>query len=381
MKKQIINSPNILVSALVLNFIIIALWLSACSENKKPIKVGFSGCLTGKLSDLGIAGRNGALLAVEEINESGGIKGRPIELIVKDDKHDADTAIKVDKELIKEGVVAIIGHMTSTMSMAVVPTINKEKIVMISPTTSTNKLTGIDDYFFRVTTPSRKKTDHFADHAFHKMGIKTLAFLYDLSNKDYTEGWYRNFKTEFEKIGGDIIHTATFTSGQNIDYLNISQSVIKANPAAMLIVGGAMDTAMICQQLRKMDFNRPIMAAGWSYTNELIKHGGSAVEGIIFTDEFNNQSKNERYIEFKTKFKERFGKESGFAAISSYESIQLLINALRSADSFDDLKRHIQKQTMLEGVQGAIKMDHYGDGWRKFVRTIVENGKFVTVDE
>ncbi len=378
MKNLKINSSNILASVLVLIFITTGLWLSACSENKKPIKVGFSGGLTGKLSDLGIAGRNGALLAVEEINASGGINGRPVEFIIKDDKQDADTAIRVDKELINEGVTAIIGHMTSSMSMAVLPMINKEKIVMISPTTSTNKLTGIDDYFFRVMPPNRKKIDHFANYAFNKMGIKNLVFLYDLSNKTYSEGLYSIFKSGFEKAGGKIVRTATFTSGQNIDYSGIAKSVIKASPDAILIVSGAMDAAMICQQLRKTDFDKPILADGWSHTNELIKHGGSAVEGVIFTNDFNNQSKNNKYIEFKTKFKDRFGIESDFASTGGYDAIQLLANVLRGADSFDDLKQHIQKQKRLEGLQGVIEIDRYGDSSRDFFMVRVENGKFVT---
>ncbi|MBW1797231.1 MAG: ABC transporter substrate-binding protein, partial [Deltaproteobacteria bacterium] len=94
-------------------------------ENKKPVKVGFVGGLTGRLSYLGTAGRNGVILAVEEINEAGGINGRPVELITRDDGHDPKVAVKVDRELIGEGVVAIIGHMTSSMSMAALPLINK----------------------------------------------------------------------------------------------------------------------------------------------------------------------------------------------------------------------------------------------------------------
>ncbi|MEW5815083.1 MAG: ABC transporter substrate-binding protein [Spirochaetota bacterium] len=129
-----------------------------CTE-KNPIKIGFAGGLTGIHSDLGIAGRNGALLAVEEITSAGGIKGRPVVLITKDDQQDPVAALKVDKELIDEGVVAIIGHMTSVMTMSVIPFINKSEILMISPTTSTNELTNIDDYFFRTLPANKDETD------------------------------------------------------------------------------------------------------------------------------------------------------------------------------------------------------------------------------
>ena len=127
----------------ILIIIILGSGLTGC-DNNKPIKVGFVGGLTGRLSDLGIAGRNGVIMAIEEINKAGGINKRPIELITKDDKQDPEVAVNVDKELIDEGVVAIIGHMTSAMSIAALPLINKKQILMISPTTSTNKLFGIE---------------------------------------------------------------------------------------------------------------------------------------------------------------------------------------------------------------------------------------------
>lgn len=131
-----------------------------CSK-KKPVKIGFAGTLTGRLSDLGTAGRNGVMLAVEDINKSGGINGHPVELLIRDDKHDPLVSREVSQDLVNEGVVAIIGHMTSVASVASVPVVNKENVVMISPTTSANDLTGIDDYFFRVYSPSRFEINWF----------------------------------------------------------------------------------------------------------------------------------------------------------------------------------------------------------------------------
>lgn len=111
---------------------------------KKPVKIGFIGGLTGRVADLGTSGRDGVLLAVEEQNGKGGINGSPIELIIKNDRHDAETAKKVAMKLIDEGVTAVIGNMTSSMSVVTVPLINEHKVLMISPTTSTNSLTGQD---------------------------------------------------------------------------------------------------------------------------------------------------------------------------------------------------------------------------------------------
>lgn len=143
-------------------------------------KIGFSGTLTGRGTEFGTRDRNAAQLAVYEINKNGGIKGRPLVLITKDDKNDPDTARKVDQELIDAGVVAIIGHPTSHMTLASVALMNTIKMLMISPTTSTTNLTGIDDYFIRVTPDNRAIAHEHADYTYHALKSKN-AVLRDRS--------------------------------------------------------------------------------------------------------------------------------------------------------------------------------------------------------
>lgn len=91
----------------------------ACSQ--EPILIGFSANLTGTYSDLGVQGRNGASLALERINEEGGVAGRKLRLLARDDGNTAQQARQADRDLIANGVVAIIGHMTSAQSQAALP--------------------------------------------------------------------------------------------------------------------------------------------------------------------------------------------------------------------------------------------------------------------
>lgn len=124
MKENRLKTIGVTFVALI-PILILVLSGGGCDRNE-PIKLGFVGGLTGRNSNLGVAGREGALLAVEQANEKGGIKGRQIRLIVKNDEQNSDVALKVDKELIEEGAVAIVGHMTSSMSLAAVPLMNDE---------------------------------------------------------------------------------------------------------------------------------------------------------------------------------------------------------------------------------------------------------------
>ena len=347
-----------------------------CKKKENPIKVGFVGGLTGRLSDLGTEGRNGVILAVEKINSSGGINGRPVKLITKDDKQNAEVTLRVDRELVDEGVVAIIGHMTSTMSMVALPFVNKQKILMISPTTSSNELMGIDDYFIRVIPPNKSETDHLARHAFNVMGLKKMAAIYDLSNRANTEEHFNNFKEEFEGLGGKINHLETFSSGKSMDFVKATDSLLKQDPDGVLIATGAPDVAMISQRIRMNGSKVPIFSCGWAMTAALIHDGGPAVEGVVFSQLFDRESRQKTYLEFKKRFEERFGEAPNFAAAHGYEAALALFKALSKNADPQELKATILQQNTIEGLQGDFKVDKYGDPQRKRLLITVKNGQF-----
>ncbi len=364
---------------LILASTILLAGLAGCGENKEPIKIGFVGALTGRLSDLGMSGLSAVTLAVDEVNNKGGVNGRPVKLIVKDDQQDLDVAVKVDRELIDEGVVAIIGHITSAPTVAAVPLMNREKMLMISPSASTNKLTGRDDYLLRITAPSRTQGDHIAGCLYREMGMKNVSAAYDLSNRAFAEGLYRIFKSEFEDMGGAVVHTETFSSGREVPYLKIAGNMLQSAPEALLIIAGALDTAMICQQLKKLGSTRPIVSSGWAGTSDLLQKGGRAVEGMIISQPVDNDCREKEYLEFKQQLNKRFGIYPDFAAIYSYEAAQILFHALAETDDETELKDIILKKGVFDGLQKDIRMDAYGDTrGRRFVVT-VKDGRFKTL--
>jgi branched-chain amino acid transport system substrate-binding protein len=356
--------------------IIVMFCLGGCEKNES-IKIGFVGDLTGSMSELGINGRNGVFLAVEECNASGGIDGHLIKLITKDDKHDEKQALVVDQALIKEGVTAIIGHMTSTMSVKVLPLINQEKILMISPTTS--KLSRIDDYFIRLI-PYDQTNFYLAQYAYKKLGLKKITIVYDLSNIAFSNMVRNDFTKEFEALGGKIILSNSFTSGPELDYINMIKTLINSKPEGLLIIAGAIDTAMICQHIRMSGSQIPVMHNGWAGTKELVQHGGPAIEGIIFPIMYNKDSQEKLFIEFKNRYIKRFGRDPDFASVYAYEAALLLISALSESTDPTKLKDIILKQGSLDGLQGEITFDKYGDAQRKTSIIKINNGKILVLD-
>jgi len=118
----------------------LALSLSACA--KPPVKVGLPLVLTGLTSRIGIAGRNGALLAAERINAAGGIRGRRLELLPRDDFEDPDKALEVDQALAEEGAVALVGHMASRTGLKAAEFATERRLPLVSPTISSTDYSG-----------------------------------------------------------------------------------------------------------------------------------------------------------------------------------------------------------------------------------------------
>jgi branched-chain amino acid transport system substrate-binding protein len=330
-------------------------------------------------ADLGISGRNGAILAVENINSTGGVNGRKIKLVVKDDKQEGKTAEKAVKDLIDQGVIAVIGHMTSSMSMQTVPIVNDNKVVMMSPTTTTTYLSDKDDYFFRVSNTTKSYATKMARHLYNTLGIKKVAVVYDLRNKAYTESWLEDFRQEFEKSGGSIVKAKTFHSGPDVQFFDIITQVMLPEVNSLVIAASALDTAMLCQQVKKIGRNITIAASEWAATEKLLELGGAAVEGVIVSQFFNRNSTDPVYLKFREEYKKRFGNEPGFASLNTYDAVIIVLEAFKKQKQGNLAKETMQEITKYSGVQGPIIINKYGDADRETFLSVVQNGDFEVV--
>jgi len=351
------------------------------SQAKEPVKVGFVGGLTGKISDLGTSGRNGVILAVEEKNAQGGLLGRPVELLIRDDKQDPKEALRMDEELIGQGVIAIIGHMTSAMSMAAKPLIDSKKVLMISPTTSSTVLSQQKDFFFRVYETIEGATKTLPEFVFRKRGVRTLGAVYDLSNRSYTEDVYTQFRSHYESLGGKILLSETFISGKDKLFSPLVQRIRDTRPQGLFILSSASDTAMICQQVYKLNLKAQLILSGWSLTEEFPALGGRSVEGAFGITAFDPGNQTPKYLEFEKRFRNRFGQGHGFPGLCGYEAAQVLFKAYEEAKGeVSKLPETILRIKTFQGLQGEIQIDEYGDAHRRKFITAIEGGKFKVIE-
>lgn len=352
--------------------------LAACGP-QPPLEIGFIGGLTGRVADLGASGRDGALLAVEEHAAADSGHGRALTLVVRDDRQDSAVAAQILGELASRGTAAVIGPMTSAMALAAVPVANARELLLVSPTTSANELSGLRDHFFRLYPPSRDAAMHLAQYLVRTDGLRTAAVVYDVGNRAHTEGWFLHFRKALEAQGGRVTAALPYTSGPGSRFLDLARSVVREEPDAVLVLANALDTAILCQQFAKLGRKVPVVVSEWSATEDLLRYGGRAVEGLRLLHTFDPANLSPRYVAFRKAFAERFGHEPGFAAVHSYDATRMVIEALGRNPDPSALGKTILEIGTFHGLQGDFSLDAWGDVRRTFFLTEVRGGRFQVV--
>ncbi len=340
--------------------LVICLMLGSCQE-QPPVKLGFTAALTGRAAGLGTAGRNGFTLAVEQMNAQGGLHGKPVEIIIRDNQMDSDTASKVALELTASGVSAIIGPMTSQMALAEVPISNQAGIPLIAPTVSTNLLAGQDDFFFRIYYSNAQAAELLASRLAATKAVSRMAVIYDIGNRAYTEDWLRIFRKHFEGMGGEIVTTLPFEMSQDTLFTTLANEVLSAGAEGVLILANALDTALICQQVFKQNASIARYATGWSYSDNLLVFGGQAVEGLTLLQSADLSSQNEPFLALKKEYEERFREPLNFPAVHAYDATRMALTALERATPGADLKQVLLDMDDFRGLQGPLAFDDFGD--------------------
>ena len=353
--------------------------LAACGQDP-PLTIGFVGGMTGRVADLGVAGRDGVIYAIEEKNQAGGIAGRRLELVVRDDHQDADSAKRAVGELLQAEVIAIIGPMTSSMAVVIKPLIDAARTVTISPTVKTDQLSAQDDFFLRVTTPLSSNARLLAERVVNSLQLKKIAIVHDVSNRAFTETWLHYFTVALQQQGGDVIYREAFSSGPAVHFLPIAERVTATGPDGVLLLSNAIDTALLAQQLNKLGSRASLFSAEWAFTTDLISFGGRAVEGMSSYHTFNANSQDPRYLAFKEKFLQRFGYAPSFASVLAYDATSFLLAGLESHPTREGLKETLIGLGSYQGLQSQFKVDRFGDVERKLFLTVVDDGQFQVVD-
>jgi branched-chain amino acid transport system substrate-binding protein len=352
---------KIAVSAII--FLSLLLVVAGCTKNASQaneILVGEFGSFTGSEATFGISTSNGIKMAFDEKNKNGGIKGKQLKLLSLDDQGKAEEAASTVTRLITQNnVVAILGEVASSRSLAAAPIAQENKVPMISPSSTNPKVTEVGDYIFRVCFIDPFQGTVMAKFAIDNLKIKRVAILRDVKS-DYSVGLSNFFAAKFKELGGSIVSDQSYQGGE-IDFKAQLTQLRSINPGAqaIFIPGYYTEVGLIARQARQLNINVPLLGGdGWD-SSKLYEIGGAAINGSYFSNHYTSDSKEAVVVDFVTKYKERFGQVPDGLAASGYDAAKILISSMERAPdlSSKSIRDAIAATRDFPGVTGKISIN------------------------
>jgi branched-chain amino acid transport system substrate-binding protein len=337
--------------------------LTACAASPiRPVRIGVTGSF-GEVTSLPM--KLAAQLAAEEINKAGGINGHRLELVIRDDFADPDSAVFVANDLYEDGVSAVIGHIYSGLTLAAAPVYNggKDPVAAISPSSSSPEVTGAGDYTFRVCPSDLAHGAVLAHWVRDRLRLQRGALLY--LNDQYGRGIRQTFVREFTRLGGTLQSVDPYL-GDHPDvrpYLDRLANGLR--PQFLVIAGNAVEAEAIIRQARERGLAIPILGGDGL---DGLQAAGDLAEGVYFSSAYFpgiSTPANRRFVEA---YRKRYPDAAlpNQSAAATYDAVYLLREVIaRVGTHRKSIRRALagvgSATPAFDGVTGKIAFDAAGD--------------------
>ena len=323
------------------------------------ILIGEYGSFTGTEATFGQSTSKGIKMALEEQNKAGGIKGKQLKLFSLDDQGKAEEAAAVVTRLVSQNnVVAVIGEVASSRTLAAAPIAQEKKVPMISPSSTNVKVTEVGDYIFRVCFIDPFQGTVMAKFATENLKAKKVAILRDVKS-DYSVGLADFFIKKFKELGGTIVSDQSYQGGE-MDFKAQLTQIRSAKPDAIFVPGYYTEVGLIARQARQLGIKEPLLGGdGWD-SSKLSEIGGEAINGSYFSNHYTTESTDPMVVEFIKKFKEKYNETPDGLAALGYDAAKILFAAMERTQNPTDTKQirdEIAKTKDFVGVTGKITLD------------------------
>lgn len=371
--------------------LILGLIVAGCGGEKKsdgkgdgPIKIGANLEMTGGNASFGLSATNGAKLAIKEFNAKGGLNGRPIELVVADNKSEvAESAAAMQKLVSQDKVVAVIAPIASSSVIAAAQVSQDSKILAISPTASNPKVTvdekgKVRPYLFRASFIDPFQGSVMAKFAQQSLNAKTAAIYIDNSS-DYAKGLAKYFEEEFVKNGGTIVIREAYLQ-KDTDFKATLTKIKNSQPDVIFVPGYYQEVGLIIKQAREIGLNVPFLGGdGWDSVKLPEIAGTNALNDNYFCALYSPDDQDPLVKNFVTAYEKEYGQTPDSFAALSYDAMNMLIAAMVKNGNADPqkLRDELEKTKELPGVSGKITLNETHDAVKGAVVVGFKDGKQV----
>lgn len=361
--------------------ILCLLSLQCTKKSTDEILIGEYGSLTGSEATFGTSTNKGIRLALDEINASGGLLGKKLKLITLDDQGKSEEATQAVTRLVtQDKVVAVIGEVASSRSLAAAPIAQQYKVPMISPSSTNPKVTEVGDYIFRVCFIDPFQGTVMAKFAIENLKVKKVAILRDVKS-DYSMGLADFFASKIKELGGEVVSDVSYSSGDT----NFKAQLTKikgTNPEAIFIPGYYTEVGLIAKQAKELALTVPLLGGdGWD-SSKLSEIGGDAINGHYFSNHYTTDSQEPHVVEFINKYKLKYNETPDGLAALGYDAARILAEAIKSGNDANSTKIRdaLAKIKDFSGITGKITIDEKRNAVKSAVVVKVDgkNNRYVT---
>lgn len=353
----------------------------APNSDAKEIIVGEYGSMTGGEATFGQSTHKGLVLAFDEKNAAGGVKGKQLKLITEDNQGKQDETAAVVKKLItRDKIIALLGEVASNRSLIAGPIAQQAKIPMISPSSTNPDVTKVGDYVFRVCFIDPFQGPVMARFAKDNLKITKVAILKDMKS-DYSLGLAEFFKKQFTATGGEIVAEATFQNGDT-DFKGQLTQIRGTQPQAIFVPAYYTEVGLIARQARQLGIKAVLLGGdGWD-SPKLFEIGKEAIEGAYFSNHYSTESPVPATQEFIKKYKAKFNETPDGLSAAGYDAARVLIDAMERAPELtpEAIKNAITQTKGFPGATGSITINSDRNADKEAFIVQVKGGglKFIT---
>lgn len=347
------------------------------------IKVGVNLELTGTVAAYGNAENNGVKLAVQEINKAGGVDGKKIELITKDNKSEnAEASTAATNLAIQSQVNAMIGPATSGAVAAASLNAQKTGVPLLTPSGTQDDLTldtvdGVKKYVFRTTFQDSFQGQVLAQYAYSNLNAKKVVLYYDNSS-DYAKGIAEEFKKKYQ---GDIVTTATFASGDK-DFQSALTKIKNLDYDAIVMPGYYTETGIITKQARDMGISVPILGPDGFNDDSFGDLAGKAnTNGVYYVSGYSTKTAlSAKATDFIKAYKAKYGSEPNMFAALAYDSVYMIAKAAEGAKTSIDIADNLASLKDFDGVTGTMTIDKKHNPIKTALMVAIKDGVEASAD-
>lgn len=349
------------------------------NQEEGVIKIGAILPLTGDGAQYGKAAQRGIELAAKNINEQSGINDKKIIIVFEDTQGNPKTGVTaIQKMILKDKVNVVIGDLFSSVTLAVAPIMNQKNIVLLSPASSSPKITQAGDYVFRNCPSDVYEGGVMANYASSQLKIKKVAILY--VNNDYGIGIKKIFRETFTANSGQVVAEESF--GQDAtDFRNQLVKIDSFQPEGIYLIGHK-EMGLVLKQARELGIKCQFLSTVMFEDPTILEIAKDAAEGVIYSaSAFDVKSEQPIIKKFVDSYREEYNADPDVFSALSYDSVAILKKAMSgNSGSTQEIKEALYAIKDFDCVMGTISFDSNGDVKIAPVIKQVKNGQFSPIN-